>query len=215
MRISRRHASLKGSCTLALAVLSAAAFLVVPPPVHGYNRHLGESDVREAYLFGQRHDLTVAKFFDQYEKKIPPASSAPHVRAIGVRTPYSSVVLRSYQGGSTYTAQRAQADFEAKANIFEIAVWIDIPPRYAANPKDVSMSALAKSFQIELSQGRTIAPLNVAIPPVIEDSGDSISGMALRVEYDVRDVASAPARVKVTGPGAQTVSADFDLTSLR
>ena len=219
MRISRWHANFEGRCTQPLAVLSAAALLLDAPPVHGYNRHLSESDVREAYLFGQRHDQSVGRFFDPYETKIPGRSSEPHVRAIGVRTPYSSAVLRSYKGGNTYSAQRAQTDYGAKADVFEVVVWIDIPVAYALSPQDqlTGPTALLKELNVELSQDQRIAPLKATVPPVFERGGDTgtVSGAELHFEYDVRDVTSAPARVQVTGPDGQGVSATFDLGNLR
>ena len=214
MRISRlRDESPCGRHRPLIAVL-AAVFLLIPPPLHGYAGHLSDGDVREAYFFGQRHDLSVARFFEPYEKKIVGARSGPHVRAIAVRTPYSSVVLRSYKGGSTYTAHRAQTEFAARANVFEVVFWIDIP----LSPRDALLNpiSLLKEFKVELSQEQLISPVNAVVPAFLEkDDSGGVIGAEVHVEYDARDLTSAPVRVQVTNASGQTASADFDLVKLR
>jgi len=201
----------------AFAALAAAALFLIAPALRGYVKHLSDDDVREAYLFGQRHDATVGHFFDQYEKTLVQTGSGPQVRAIGVRTPYSAAVLRSYEGANTYTARKAQTDFAAQPNVFEVVVWIDVPLAYPVRSKDVSLAGLARSFRVEASQEQPVVPLNPAIPPAFQVNAvsDSITGIVLRVDYDVHNVASASLRVQVTGPDDKVVSANFDLNSLR
>ncbi|HMD32111.1 MAG TPA: hypothetical protein VKG84_09380 [Candidatus Acidoferrales bacterium] len=221
MLILRWHKWLRGGSTRALATLIATAILLSSPPLRGYDKHLTENDVREAYFFGQRHDQSVGQFFNRYERKTSGEGSDPHVRAIGIRTPYSSVVLRSYGNGNTYHEQRAQRDYAAKANLFEVAVWVNVPFDFPVNPKDPSLSRaaneIAKLFKVELTQGETAVPVKFTMPalPEAQTEGGNITGVQIYIEYDVRDVASAPAHVRVTGPEGLTAAADFDLSTLR
>jgi hypothetical protein len=210
----------RSSIRRALAFFSVAAFLLVPALLPAYSRHLSEDDVREAYFFGQRHDLRVAKFFDAYEKKFRPSANEPSVRAIGVRTPYGAAVLRSYQAGSTYSEQRAWKDYTERERIFEVVIWIDIPagnPLQQANALDLTLPLL-KLFTVKLSsQERILASRKTVLVPQYFGGSDSsvLTGAEMHFEYDVQDVASAMASIQVTSQTEKTVTAEFDLAGLR
>jgi hypothetical protein len=206
-----------------MTALGLAAFLLCPPLLSAYKQHLTEDDVREAFLFGQRHDLRVARFFDAYEKQFvsPGAPGDPRVRAIGVRTPYGSAVLRSYQLANTYSARQDWKDYKARADVFELVIWIDFPVTYIlpasanADPTDLLM----QMFKVHFKQEREVA-LRRAFGRFEATSlmGGSIglsNGLEWHLEYNVQDVESAAASVRVTDQSNRTVTAEFDLAALR
>ena len=203
-----------------LALFGVLVILLNPALLSGYHRHLSEDDVREAYLFGQRHDLRVGKFFDAYEKRFTPAANEPSVRAIGVRTPYSAAVLRSYKGGNTYSPQQAWKDYTERAGVFEVVVWIDIPfrnPALQTRAVDPTV-AIQQMFTVEFSsQERVLAAQKTLAVPQYYSGGDSsaLTGVDMHFEYDVQGVASAMIRIQVTSQSGKTVTADFDLAALR
>lgn len=207
-------------CIRRLQALScAAALLLTPALLPAYQRRLSEDEVREAYLFGQRHDLRVGKFFDAYEKHFTPAANEPSVRAIGVRTPYSAVVLRSYQGANTYSAEKAWKDYTERARVFEVVVWIDIPfrsPALQTRAFDPTI-AIQQMFTVKFSsqEGVLAAQKTLAVPQYLS-GGDSstLTGVDMHFEYDVQGVASAMARIQVTSQSGKTETADFDLAAL-
>ena len=203
------------------AVITAAVFLCAPPLLPAYQRHLSEDDVREAWLFGQRHDLHVARWFDAYEKKVAPHGKPgdPSVRAIGVRTPYSAVVLRSYQRGNTYSGLQAWKDYTNVARTFEVVVWVDYPINSFAQGNIADPTALILNiFAVKVtSRDRELTSSKTTVVPQYSGGIEvsTLTGAELHYEYDVRSVRSAVLRIEVSNRLDSTVSADFDLEELR
>ena len=199
------------------ALVFVAAFLptafLTAPPLAAYRHHLSQDDVRDAYLFGQVHDLRVAHFFDSYEKPVPvPATPREaYVTAIGVRTPYAAAVLRSYLRGNSYTSQRAWKDFSARAALLEVVVWVQY---LIAAPRPAPL----RLFTVKLiSEDHVVSYQATAVYPrcIGDDGGVTSCGVEMRFDYDVDQVSSAPVRIEVTDRDDRTVSAEFDLSSLR
>ena len=190
------------------------AALLTAPPLAAYRRHLSQDDVRDAYFFGQVHDLRVAHFFDSYEKPVPvPATPrGAYVTAIGVRTPYAAAVLRSYLRGNSYTSQRAWNDFSARAALLEAVVWVQYPI-LAPRPAPLRL------FTVKLiSEDHVVSYQATAVYPRCfgeGDGGGTFCGAEMHFDYDVDQVSSAPVRIEVTDRDDRTVSAEFDLASLR
>ena len=202
------------------AVFIAAVFLSAPSLLPAYQRHLSEDDVREAWLFGQRHDLRVAKWFDAYEKNVPLHSKPgePRVRAIGVRTPYSLVVLRSFQGGNTYSGLQAWKDYTNVARTFEVVVWVDYPINSLAQSNIADPTPLVlNTFAVEVaSRDRELSSRKVTVALQNALGTDAaLAGAELHYEYDVKNVASAVLRIEASNRLDSTVSAEFDLSDLR
>jgi len=203
------------------AVFTAAVVLFAPSLLPAYQRHLSEDDVREAWLFGQRHDLRVARFFDAYEKKVAHHGKPgdPSVRAIGVRTPYSAAVLRSYQGGNMYSGPQAWKDYTSAARTFEVVVWVDYPINSLAQSNIADPAPLVRNtFAVKVtSRDRELASAKTTVVPQYFGGFDSstLTGAELHLEFDVRDVASAVLRIEVSNRLDSTLSAEFDLADLR
>jgi len=200
-----------------LAALAALALSASTLPA--YIDHLSEAEVIEAYTFAQRHDQDLVKFFRTYEKSFPNARSGTWVSSIAIRTPFCSVVQNAFEKGSTYPMSRAREDYAAKPYGFAAIVSISTPfaAPWTANELADPKGRFWRQFDVELSQNHRIAPGNSTARPLFSVGGDNaaIVGAELRLEYDVRDIASTMIQIRVTGPGTQSVTADFDLDTLR
>ncbi len=199
--------------------LALASLTVAASSLPAYIDTLNEVEVGEAYTLGQRHDQDLAKFLKSYEVQFPNAASGMHVTRIAVRTPYCSVVLNSFERGSTYPMSRARADYAANPYAFIAVVSVSLPfaNSWAADDLSSPKGRFWKQFNIELSQNGPIASHDRQARPLYSFGGDSSSivGAEMTLEYAVRDVASRMIQLQVTGPDRQPVSASFDLDNLR
>jgi hypothetical protein len=203
----------------AQVLLLAVATLALASSLPAYIDHLSEAEVIEAYTFAQRHDQDVFRFFKAYQVTFPNARSGTNVSFIAVRTPFCAVVQNALEKGSTYPMSRAREDYAAKPYPFAVMVSVSTPfaAPWTANDLADPKGRFWKQFDVELSQNHRIAPGNSTARPLYSVGGDNtaIVGAELRLEYDVRDIASKMIQVRVTGPGTQSVTAEFDLDTLR
>jgi len=201
-------------------LLAAAAFLTLTASVlRAYIDRLSEDEVDEAYTLGQRHDQDLVRFLRDYETAYGILTPGVHVKRIAVRTPFCAVVLRSFEKGSTYPMVRAREDYAAQPDPFQVVVSVDAPAPEPLDAKDLAdpKGQFWKQFSVEISQAAKIAPRDIVAVPVYGLSGGAtvLIGGELRFEYDVKDIASAMIHVRVSGPGTRSVTAEFDLDTLR
>ena len=196
--------------------LTSLAFAAALP---AYIDHLSEDEVDQAYTLGQRHDQDLVRFLRDYETTYGSTTPGTHVKRIAVRTPFCSVVLRSFEKGSTYHIVRSREDYAALPDPFQVVVSVDAPaPAWlAADDIADAKGKFWTRFQVEVSQDRALAPRKISASPVYGLSGGAtvITGGEIRLEFDVRDIASKMIRVRVSGPANQRLSAEFDLDKLR
>jgi hypothetical protein len=62
---------------------SSAGFSI---PAAGFDATLSDTAVREAYFMGQRHDETMARFLDSYDKHLARPKSGPYVSSVAFLT---------------------------------------------------------------------------------------------------------------------------------
>ena len=209
---------------VALSLLSAQALLA-------YERPLDTHSIREAYFLGSRKDDKAAKFLGQYQKRLPVPKTGSHVAEIGIRTPYSQVVLRSFQAPGNYSAQQAEQDYQAQPDRIVVRVRINLTPTYPGYLPDPTRGKGAirerppdfwRDFEIRVVQGKTIRPGRVRGRPLYPSTlvgpvppAGALEGAEVELEFDTALISSAPVRVEVLTPDGQTVEAEFDLKELR
>jgi hypothetical protein len=202
-----------------ISAVFVAACALAPRPLLAYLDRLTEDDVDQAYILGNRHDQDLVKFLRDYETTFGIRTPGLHVSRIAVRTPYCFVVVHSFEKGSTYPMVKAREEFAGQAVPFGVVVSVTGSYQNTYNADDLAdpKGNFWKQFAVELSQERTIAARAMRAAPVYGTSGSNtfITGAELYLDYDVRDVASTLARIRVTGPGTQSVTAEFDLDKLR
>jgi len=200
-------------------VLVSLVFLSLASALPAYIDELNEEQVGEAYTLGQRHDQDVAKFFKAYEKTFPSMAGTLRVSRLAIRTPYYSVVFNSFERGSIYPMSQARTDYAAHPYPFLAVVTVNIPFANQFSVDEISKpeSRFWQQFRIGLTENAFIAPRHMKSYPLysVGTNYSSITGAEMLLNYDVRDVASRPVTVTVTGPDGQPLSAEFDLDSLK
>ncbi len=200
-----------------VTIATLAAVLLFPSALPAYLDTLSDEDVINAYNIGQRRDQDFVKFLHDYETGFGGREVTVHVGRIAVRTPFATVVEQVFQKGSTYPMFQARLDFVQQSIPFVLIV--DVYGQVPSNPGMLSDadSGFWKQFVFAVSQNRDLAPRSRHSSPIYTTSGNYtfISGGEMRLEYDVRDVASDVLHIAVNGPGSATASTDFDLEKLR
>src|SRR5579863_3410818 len=110
-----------GAATLAIF----AGTLLLALPALAYQYPLSTTDIRSAYLLGNRNDDVTTDFLAQYKHKLPMPDSGPHVATISVETPYTQVVA-SGKLALNPDVQQAEQDFAEKRFPFFLRVGVDL-----------------------------------------------------------------------------------------
>jgi hypothetical protein len=212
-----------------LALLIAA--LLLSPPSFAFDTPLSDQAVREAYFLGQRRDETFARLLDKYTKYLPQPKSGPHISSITFFTPFALAVQLSSEHTSGYSAQQAAIDHRAQKEFVRIIVQINFtdsygplisrptgsrsgsPTGYAPRPydfwKDFDVQAFSEDKKLKhfSSSGR---------PNYICDEGScTLTGATLQFDFSADAFTSDSATIEVHPPEGDTVSVDFDFSSLR
>ncbi len=143
--------------------------LCVALPASPFQTPLSDESIREAYFLGQRHDGSVARFFDEYAKHLPPPKSGPHISSIVFLTPFAQFTLFSDSYIGNYSAQQALLNHRGHPESVKITVEIYLTTSYGSlipNPDSArshSSSALIprpadfwKDFRIQVYSGRQL-----------------------------------------------------------
>jgi hypothetical protein len=208
------------------AVLLAA--LIFSALVAGaFDSPLDSNAIRDACLFGHRHDAVLDEFFASYIHSLPMPKTGPHIARVELETPYSQIVHRAFQAPVEYTPRQAEEDFRKQPEEIVIRVQIDMTDDYPAfwiekTPHgDVAHQRAAdfwRQFTIRVSQDRELKPKTLR-GQINNMTGsrhfNSFEGAEVRLTFDAAKVASAPLVVEVLTPDGQDVQTDFDLNRMR
>jgi hypothetical protein len=220
--LNRRHV---------LALLLSGC-LALPSPVRAYETPLSDSAVREAYFLGQHHDEIYSDFLSKYGVTLPIPKSGPHIASVSFLTPYALTAMNSNQKVGTYSAQQAQIDHDKQPEVVRVVVEVWLTASYGAYviqppvPHTTATSGYLprspdfwRDFRVRTSQNdKIVVPSNASGDPhwnCGEDSGCQLSGATLTFDYPASAFSPDTVTVLVTPPEGDSVSADFDPTSLR
>jgi hypothetical protein len=210
------------------AILTGALFVL--PPSYAFNTPLSEQAVREAYFLGQRRDESMYAFLNKYTKLLAPPKTGPHIAAITFFTPFALLVQYSSRQ-SNYSAQRAARDHKAQDEIVEIQVAIQFTPSYGAmisaptHSRSGSPTAIEqrspefwRAFKYRVFDGdEEITAEDISGEPQYQcsEGGCTLTGAIVYIQFPATAFQSDSAAVEVTPREGDTVSVDFDLSSLR
>jgi len=206
--------------------------LCVALPASPFQTPLSDESVREAYFLGQRHDGSVARFFDEYAKHLPPPKSGPHISSILFLTPFAQFTLFSDSYIGNYSAQQALLDHRGREESVKITVEIYLTTTYGSfisNPFAAgsrSSSALVprpadfwKDFRIQVYNGRQLlSPSDSEGRPLYRCGRTGPCrprGAAVDLKFPASAFTSDTATIEVIPPEGDPVSIDFDLIRLR
>jgi len=208
-------------------LLSGIALAAMQPALASFTYPLSSEAIREAYFLGKRNDEQTAAFFVKYVHSLPAPQSGPYVAAIGIDTPFSSIVRHVETTSDEYHAQEAEQEFLGKPATFGLFVQIDFtasfpdPSQYSPHGTNaVVMPAFWQDFKIRLKQDHEIKPISVLAGPTYSDVGPvdqyGFSGAEIDLDYDPAEIdAASPLTVEVLTPDGQDVETTFDLAQLR
>lgn len=209
---------------------SLTAALLLCTPALGFNTPLSDQAVREAYFLGRRRDESMYAFLNKYTKLLAPPKTGPHISAISFLTPFALLVQYSSQQ-SDYSAQRAALDHKAHDENVEIQVEIQLTPSYGAiltvpthsrsgPPTTIQLRSpeFWRAFKYRIFDGNEeITTEDISGEPQYScsEGGCILTGAIVYLQFPATAFKSDSAGVEVTPREGDTVSADFDLSSLR
>jgi hypothetical protein len=215
-----------------LAVFAAVPLFV--PFSSAFQSPLSEQAVREAYFLGQRHDGTYPRLLGKYMRILPQPKTGPYISSVTLSTPFLQMVADADRYVGNYSAQQAQIDYRKKGEeIVEILVEIQLTDSYgqmiavrANSASDSSTTFIPrphdfwKDFEVRIYNGSqllTPADSNGRANSRCGRRGPCVLiGATLQFDLPASDFNSDPtARIVVTPPEGDSVSVDFDLSSLR
>jgi hypothetical protein len=186
---------------------------------------LQPESVREAYFFGRSSDRAkIMEFLGQYTRRFELRSGGPNVGSIELRTPYQQVVLRSWEKQADYSAQRAQIDYSAHADLIQVRVyvWLD---GVKAGPPDLYSDRQGKvldrrenfwrEYRFRVTQEHLMEPKKIEGRPLYSPRGRGLAGAEVSLDFDASEFAPRAVLVEVVAPDGQTVAAKFPLDQLK
>lgn len=211
-----------------IALLASAVLLC--SPALAYDTPLSEQAVREAYFLGQRRDEAMYAFLNKYTKLLPAPKTGPHIAAVTFFTPFALLVQYSSRQ-SDYSAQRAALDHKARDEVVEIQVEIQFTQSYGAiiavptHSRSGSPTAIQqrspefwRAFKYRIFDGdEEITTEDISGEPQYQcsEGGCLLTGAIVYIQFPATAFKSDSASVEVTPREGDTVSVDFDLSSLR
>jgi len=213
---------------LSFVLVFALAF---PFPADSFETPLSDTAVREAYFMGQRHDESMAHFFDKYYKHLRPPKTGPYISLVSFLTPYALLAQLSSERAYGYNAQQAELDHRKMVETVKIVVEIQLTDTYGAvmpNPTGQTSgtpwdyvyrpSGFWRDFQIQvISDKKVLSPFIYTGEPdyICGDGGCSLVGATVQLEFLADDFAPDSATIQIDPPEGDQVIVDFDLTSFR
>lgn len=214
-----------------LCIATFLALLLLVAPTLAFVSPLSDEAVREAYFLGQRHDETMARFLDKYNKRLQAPETGPYVSSIEFLTPFARLVQISSQRPN-YSAQQAEQEHRFQDEVVAITVQIQLTASYPAvlahptgtrsdSPVGYRLRAADfwKDFRVQAwVNEKSIEPTVFTGDPTYtcaDDGGCVLTGATVHLELPAKFFHSDTATVQVTPPEGAEVSVDFDLTALR
>jgi hypothetical protein len=225
--LPRQLACIWASATLVLAFCS---------PALAYDAQLTPAQIHDAWVLGQRNDQATSEFLAPYAKQTTlDIANGPHIAEIEILTPYAQIVDLSRQHGSgNFTEQQAALAYHQHGGTVLVRIRLMLPsafpkqesgpasapPPTAEQKKAIRPENFWRNFQFNLKQtGKTIGPRSVNNQPIYssasKDAASVLDGANVSLEYDAKMVASELATLEIITPDSKTISATFDLQTLR
>jgi hypothetical protein len=183
-------------------IFLAASALAIALPALAYQHTMSSTDIRNAYLLGNRKDSITESFFAPYEHALPAPRSGPFVATIGVVTPYSQIV-RLGEGALNSDVQEVEQQFANKKIPFLVRVGVNLTDTYPVPPPS-GLPVFAVELRVYLLYSDTMS--NVY----------QISGAIIEMQYDNELIEPYDdATIKVQTPDNQDIETTFDLARLK
>lgn len=185
---------------------------------------LQETQIREAYLLGRSGDpQKVSALLEPYIRRFPLMPLAAHVESIEFRTPYEQVILRASERSNDYDLDQAEKDYALQPDLVLVRVLIYSPLSHSGSIAHSSAEQSKASatddnwlgFHFQISQERPIESKKMRAQAVRAGRYDKGTRKEVLMEFDANQFGPGPAKILVTTPNGQAVTAEFNLDELK
>ncbi len=185
---------------------------------------LQQTQIREAYLLGHSEDpQKVSSVLELYTRRFPLLPAAARVESIEFRTPYEQVIRRASERSNDYDLDQAEKDYAAQPDLVMVRVLIYLPQAHSGStaPASVGQSNAGATdnewlgFHFQISQERPIEPRKMRAQAVRAGRYDKGTRKEVLMEFGADQFGPGAAKIVVTTPNGQAVTADFDLDELK
>lgn len=226
MRAPARSAPAKSFAAIVPAmIIVLAAAIVIALPALAYQYPLSSTEIRSAYMLGNRKDSVTADFLAKYKRDLPMPDSGPHVATVSVETPYTQVVALG-ESALNPDVQGAEQDLAEKQFPFILRVGVDLtgtypgPPPWDPTAPGLPLPDFQRDFDIQLVQNDTlIQSKSTQVYLLYSDAVANIyqiSGAIIELRFDTDKIDPYDeVTVKVHTPDDQNVETTFDLGRLK
>jgi hypothetical protein len=226
MRARARSGPAKSFAAIVPAMITVlATAIVMALPALAYQYPLSSTEIRSAYMLGNRKDSVTTDFLAKYKRDLPMPDSGPHVATVSVETPYTQVVALG-ESALNPDVQGAEQELAEKQFPFILRVGVDLtdtypgPPPWDPTAAGLPVPDFERDFDIQLVQNNKLIQskstqvyllYSDAVANIYQISGAIIE---LRFAADTIDPYDE-VTVKVHTPDDQNVETTFDLGHLK
>lgn len=185
---------------------------------------LQQTQIRDAYLLGHSDDpQKVSSVLELYIRRFPLPRAAARVESIEFRTPYEQVIRRASERSNDYDLDQAEKDYAAQPDLVSVRVLIYWPQAHPGStaPASVGQSKAGATdddwlgFHFQISQERSIEPKQIHAQAVRAGRYDKGTRKEVLMEFGANQFGPGAAKIVVTTPSGQAVTAEFDLDELK
>jgi hypothetical protein len=225
MRAPAQSGPAKSFAALVPAMITVlATAIVVALPALAYQYPLSSTEIRSAYMLGNRKDAVTTDFLAKYKHDLPMPDSGPHVATIRVETPYTQVVALG-ESALNPDVQGAEQDLAERQFPFILRVGVDLtdtypgPPPWDPTAPGLPVPDFQRDFDIQLVQNdKLIQSKSTEVYLLYSDAVANIyqiSGAIIELRFDTDKIDPYDeVTVKVRTPDDQNVETTFDLGHL-
>jgi hypothetical protein len=226
MRARARSGPAKSFAAIVPAMITVlATAIVIALPALAYQYPLSSTEIRSAYMLGNRKDSVTTDFLAKYKRDLPMPDSGPHVATVSVETPYTQVVALG-ESALNPDVQGAEQDLAEKQFPFILRVGVDLtdtypgPPPWDPTAPGLPLPDFQRDFDIQLVQNDTlIQSKSTQVYLLYSDAVANIyqiSGAIMELRFDTDKIDPYDeVTVRVHTPDDQNVETTFDLGHLQ
>jgi hypothetical protein len=202
-----------------MGALSLALCALVCAHATAYDGTLDASDFATASFIASHGRET---FLARYLQVQPIPESGPLISEIEVRTPFAQVLAAAREHSGGYSAQQAKAEYERHPGFVQVRIAIRYTPTYTgqASPPCGGLQRMQSAldcfhdFRFSVSQKEKLQPrITYGVP--VQDHNGMLLGGDVWLEFATEQITSGLLHTQVSTPNGRTISAGFDLASLR
>lgn len=198
--------------------------------VFAYDTSLDPGTIQAAYELGQRNDRMTGDFLARYfDQRTEEAADGLHRADIELLTPFVQILDRARDNSRPYSLQQAMKEYRERGDSIIIRISLLLPANYPApnNPTATACDNTALQPQnfwnnfafLVRQRGKVVAPRSIKNEPIYSSPSKNIpprlDGANVQMEFDAKNIASEQLIVDILTPRCKTITAKFDLSSLR